>query len=224
MLKKLFSFFFCVVIAVFAVSCGGTSDNSTSQTLKITSALASSGEDLPPDLQDIHKKYEYKTFEKLCEEVDYIVVANYVDSVNYSDEYSKFVYNVKESLRGDLSGNIDIYTKNLYKRPYVYTYVEVDGEKHYFTGEDVYLLQMTESSDMLENMEFVMLLKLEELDGFEEPQYTWYCSTVVNLTDLSKSKIYSIPLEGHIGIDISTATRESVLEYINSLVAKTSEN
>ena len=175
-------------------------------------------------LPDIHKEYEYKTFEQICADAEYIVIANYVDAINYSDQYAKFVYNVKESLVGDISGNIDIYAPVNYKRPYVYEFVEIDGEKHYFDGEDVYTLQAYACKDGLENAEFVMFLMLEDLEGFDEPQYVWYCATVVNLTYLSESKIYSLPLADHIEFDISAATKESMLEYIESIISNRNEN
>ena len=226
MFKKLFALLLCVAMIFSIAACSNTSDDTT------TPVMTGDGmtHGLIPELQDVHKQYDYKTFEDICAEADCIVIATYVDAITYSNRYAKFTYNVKESLLGDLSGEIDLYIHAQTRTncppynelPDVYTFYEINDEKHYFYEDGA--LQIPHGDDMPLTTEFVLFLTREEMVGFDEPQYTWYCAPMVNLTDLSKSTMYNEPLSKHIaGFDMSTATRESMLEYINSLIAERSE-
>lgn len=222
MLKKILTLLLCVAMIFSIAACGDTSDDTTTTTVVTGKPII----DFLPALQ---VQYDYRTFEDICEDVDCIVIANHVKDMEYSNRYAKFTYNVKESLLGDLSGEIDLYIHHQTSSnvpPYnelrdVQTYITINGEKHYFS--EVNALQIPDREER-PTTEFVLFLTREEMVGFDEPQYTWYCAPMVNLTDLSKSTMYNEPLSKHIaGFDMSTATRESMLEYINSLIAERSE-
>jgi hypothetical protein len=208
MLKKILSLLLCIATVFCVAACGDTSDDTTTTTVVTGEPII----DFPPALQ---VQYDYRTFEDICEDVDCIVIATYVDAITYSNRYAKFTYNVKESLLGDLSGEIDLYIHAQTRTncppynelPDVYTFYEINDEKHYFYEDGA--LQIPHGDDMPLTTEFVLFLTREEMVGFDEPQYTWYCAPMVNLTDLSKSTMYNEPLSKHIaGFDMSTATRE----------------
>ena len=159
-----------------------------------------------------YEEVQYLTFEEMCEKVDYIVVANSIDIVYYYDEaYVKYSFNIKESILGDLTGEIDVCVKAEEEKNYM---VDVNGRKRCFWETP---MEIPEKTD-----DVVLFLTLEEnLEGFDAPVYTWRGAPSINLDRLDLSEMYNEPIAKHMtGLDFNNAAREEVLAYIESLTAK----
>ena len=205
-LKKSLAISLCAATVFCAASCGDV-QSSTSETTHKNPSI-SIIETRPPN-ETVITDFEYMTFEEMCAEADYIVVANYVDAVNYNDDYAKFTINVKEAVYGDISGQIDIYLKDseAFK-------TSLDGREIQFR-ESAYVVQ--EKTD-----DVVLFLKYEENpEGLGFPVYTWQCAPTVNLTKLGMSQMYNEHISHHItGIYFTVSTPAEVLEYIRTLAAQ----
>ena len=218
-MKNILKKSFCTIMAVASVFCMAScaDANATSKTTMDPSTAVSGDSGGCGGEKDTFKseEIEYLTFEEMCANADYIVVANYVDAIMYSDTYARFTYKIKESLYGDLyyddlSGVIDICVKAEEDKNYM---VDINGREQCFWEDSLnhgYVIE-----------DVVLFLTLEEnMEGFSSPQYTWRGAPIVNLRDLSKSEMYNESIAEHMtGLDITKATSEEVLTYIKSLIA-----
>ena len=97
--------------------------------------------------------------------------------------------------------------------------VTINGEEHFFS-EDSGKVYTQDNEDVV-----IFLVREENLEGFSEPQYTWYRAPIVNLTNLADSEMYNKPIAEHMtGFEFDGATAEEVLAYIKTLAAKRTEN
>jgi hypothetical protein len=182
----------------------------TEGTTKRTTGRGSIADPVRPTDEPTYIIEEYKTFEEICGEVDFIVIASLVNEDWANDNYAKFTFNVKEALYGELSGEIDVYLRaneNMMKR------VVLDGENIDYVEDD---LTLNSGND-----ELILFITLEEnIGGIEGAEYTWCGAPIVNLSKLSYSQLYGQFIGNHMtGFDMSEATKESVLEYVNTLIA-----
>ena len=219
MLKKIISLIICAASLLCIAACGDTVTSNTTPTLTLPRPPLgwSSCILYPPGYHDgiKYEDIEYLTFEEMCGEVDCIVVVDYIYDIEYNDYYSKYAFNVKESILGDLDGEIEVYVKFEEDKNYR---VMINGKAHYFWEISFDVTQETD--------DLVLFLTLEEdLPGFSSPQYTWYRAPFINLANLEYSGMYNDYISNHMtGFDFNNATRESVLAYVKSLVVSKNEN
>ncbi len=201
----------CLIIAAMSAFCMVSCADIQETTATPSSFWGDSGGEKP---EIVYKEIEYMTFEEMCASVDYIVIASYIDAIPYDDNYAKFTIDIKESLYGDLSGQIDFYPRS---KAYEAFKVNADGREVQFWDDRFRFHKQTD--------EIVFFLVKENIEGFDEPQYTWHGAPMVNLSNLNYSEMYSEPISKHMtGFDFDNATREEVLAYIKSLVANRNVN
>ncbi len=212
-MKKIISILLCIASIFCATACG---DNSESTGKPPTLSNGFCILDAPGYHNGIkYEDVEYLTFEEMCAKADCIVVVNYVDYTEYNDLYRKHTFYVKESILGDLSGEIEVYVKCEENKNYR---VMINGKENYFYEDS---LGINERPD-----EVMLFLTLEEnLPGFSSPQYIWHGAPFIQLCNLEESSMYNEPISKHItGFDFDNASREEVVAYIESLVANRNEN
>ncbi len=220
-MKSIFKKASCLIIAAMSafcmVSCADTQETTTYNTFVFFEPGWSSCVLYPPGYNNgiKYEEVEYLTFEEMCAKVDCIVVVNYVDYTEYDDYYRKHTFYVKESILGDLSGEIEVYVKCEKNKNYR---VMVNGKEHYFYEDSFGVNEITD--------DVMLFLALEEnLPGFSSPQYIWHGAPFIDLTYLDYSSMYNDSISKHMtGLDFNNATREEVLAYIKSLVANRNAN
>ena len=201
---------------VSAVACADTQNTSETTTIPpLVSGNSGGCGTVPPTIVDV----EYMTFEEMCASVDYIALANCTDGITYNDHYAKFTYNIKECIFGELPSEIDVFLKADLTIKRTEYRVTINGEEHFFS-EDSGKVYTQDNEDVV-----IFLVREENLEGFSEPQYTWYRAPIVNLTNLADSEMYNKPIAEHMtGFEFDGATAEEVLAYIKTLAAKRTEN
>lgn len=212
-MKKILSLMLCIISVICIAACGDNS-KSTGRTPTLSGGSCIL---YPPGYHNgiKYEDVEYLTFEEMCAKADCIVVVNYVDYTEYNDLYRKHTFYVKESILGDLSGEIEVYVKCEKNKNYR---VMINGKENYFYEDN---LGINERPD-----EVMLFLTLEEnLPGFSSPQYIWHGAPFIQLCNLEESSMYNEPISKHMtGFDFDNASREEVVAYIESLVANRTEN
>ena len=203
MLKKLLAILLCVASVACMAACADVQETTGNPVQGSTSHMP------PPNAGIVPKDYEYVTFEEFCKETEYIVIANFVSESEFSEECMKLTFNVKSSLRGDLSGNVDVYLRT-----------DEEGCGRVFAGGREILFSENYFEWLRENTDdIVLFLTLENVvEVFSAPQFTWHFATAINLTHLDASEMYNEPIAKHMtDFDFDNATSEDVLAYIKSL-------
>ena len=212
-MKRIIAILLCIASILCVAACGDSSKSTgTSPTLSGGSCiLYAPGYHNGIKYEDV----EYLTLEEMCAKVDYIVVVTYANRSEYNDIYDKHTFCVKESIWGDLSGEIEVYVKSEKNKDYR---VMINGKEHFFCEDTFGINSITD--------EIMLFLTLEEnLPGVSSPQYIWRGAPFIYLSNLKESSMYNELISKHItGFDFDNASREEVVAYIKSLVADRTEN
>lgn len=151
----------------------------------------------------------YYPFEKFASMSTDVVIAEFLGKQRLDKQFVEFKFTVCERLRGTAEGTI-----SAYERPMI---ISMSGE-HSSDGKDYRF--RTDDYPFVVGNRYMLFIDGFDYAYLESPEYfLQWC--VIDMADLSKSYMYGRhDMALHVkGIDFNTATLESMLEYVKSLLS-----